>query len=386
MVFGAGNYVLAKLQWNPNQDAALLLKNYYKSAYGVKAAPFIGQLFNVLDTAWNKYMNAHERANYSLTEEHLKEIYGPNYQEIEQQFLKALAVKKEPVQQQRIELFGQVLSIMQWNLRKLGLIPADYKSSLTLTDDKIDQILSNQKEDGRITRYGIFRTEKFSALELMPALPDAKSQQSPILPVSGTLRMLIYPINAGVVNINVKAFNGRGEFIQYTLTTSDGEQIKAGAVCEGRMISYNAEKGKSYLLDIPSRGASMKLEVTGAAIAYKSNLLNNAFQVAADKYMDGPVPVYFQVPEDIKNFNITLGTKDALADLYSPDGKLIGKLNCSESTVSRLDITGKNVRPGFWKIVLQKFQGSSITLTLGETIPQWLIPDPGRPIRILTVN
>ena len=329
-------------------------------------------------------MNAYPRANYSLTEDHLKEIYGPNYREMEEIFLKAQVVKKEPKQQQRIDLFGQVLSLMQWNLKKMELLPADYSSALTRSDEEIDQMLSNQEEDGRITRKSNIRPENFSTVEQMPQLADAKSQQSFIVPVYRNVRMLLHPSNKGDVTIHVETFNGRGEFIPYTVSTADGKQIGAGAMFEGRKISFNAEVGKSYLLDISSRGAVMKLEVSGAAIAYKSNLLSNTFQLAAGRAMEGAMPLYFYVPEDIRNFSLTLGTRGAMADIYTPAGRLAGKLNCSESTAARLDFKEDGSRAGFWKIILHKFEGSSISLAMDENLPQWLIPDPGRPLKIIS--
>lgn len=383
-VFGASNYIIAKMDWNPNQDAAKILHDYYQNAFGAKATPYIEKLYDVLDTAYRKYMNAHPRANYSLTSDHLKEIYAPHYQEMEQYYLKAQAAKKEPKQQKRIDLFGEVLSLMQWNLRSVGLLPSYYKSTLTRSDEEIDQMLSNQKDDEKIIRYGNFRKEPFSKVEKTDALPDAKTQKAVIVPISGTMRMLLHVPVAGEVKIAVKAFDGRAEFIHYTLSNTDGKQVQLGAMREGRTFSFSGEEDKSYLLDIPSRGALLKLEVTGAAIAYKSNMQDNSFLVAGQKYMDSDLPLYFNVPKGLKSFNVTLGTKGAVADLYSPDGKRVGQMNCNKSEVSRLDIPGNDSRAGFWKIIIHKFGGSSVTLTLDAQLPQWLIPDPAQPLKIVT--
>ncbi len=380
--FGASNYVIAKLDWNPDQDAAGILHDYYREAFGVKAAPYIEKLYDVLDSAFRKYMNAHGKANYDLTTDHLKEIYAPKYPELEQNFLKASGEGKDPKQQKRIDLLGEVLSLMQWNLRSLGLLSPEYKSSLTKSDEEIDHMLSNQKDDEKIVRYGIFRKEHFRTVEIAAALPDAATQKGVIVPVSGTMRMLLYVPVAGEVTFAVKAFDGKAEFIHYTLSTPEGSQLQLGAIRVGRTFRFNGEAGKSYILDIPSRGAIIKLEVTGAAVAYKSDLQNSSFLVAGQKYMDSDVPLYFFVPKEQKSFSVTLGTKGAVADLYSPNGKYAGQLNCSKNDVSRLDVPGNNSGSGFWKIIIHKSGGSSVSLTLDAAVPQWLIPDPSQPLKI----
>lgn len=380
--FGASNYVIAKLDWNPEQDAAGILHDYYREAFGVKAAPYIEKLYDVLDSAFRKYMNAHERANYNLTTDHLKEIYAPQYSELEQNFLNASAARKDPKQQKRIDLLGEVLSLMQWNLRSAGLLSPDYKSSLTKSDEEIDQMLSNQKDDEKIVRYGIFRKERFKKVKLAAALPDAATHKEVIVPVSGTMRMLLHVPVTGEVTFTIKAFDGKAEFIHYTLSTPEGSQLQLGAIREGRTFRFRGEAGKNYILDIPSRGAIIKLEFTGAAVAYKSDLQNSSFLVAGQKYMDSDLPLYFYVPDDVKGFSVTLGNKGAVADIFSPDGKHAGQLNCSSNDVSRLDVPGKTCRSGFWKIIIHKQGVSTASLTLDDKLPQWLLPDPAEALEI----
>jgi hypothetical protein len=237
--------------------------------------------------------------------------------------------------------------------------------------------LSNQQDDSRITRTGNFRKEDVTGIMQMPALAGAEKS---VIPVNGTMRMLLYTAENGDVKINVKSFNSRGEFITYALSTPGGEPVQSGAMFEGKTISFKGEKGKAYILDIPSRGAIMKLDVDGAAVAYKANMQDAAFQLAAGKIMDGPATCWFYVPAGVKDFNVTLGTKGAKAEIFAPNGQKAGKLDCTSSLVSRLDFKENGSRAGFWKIVVDKFGGSTVSLTLDEDLPQWLITDPGRPV------
>jgi len=392
--FSAGNYVIAKLLWNPDQDAALLLKEYYSAAYGKKAAPYIEQLYNVMDTAFREFMIRHPKTNYNLTEAHLKDIYAPNYQIMEQFYLKALNVRKDPGQQKRLEMFGQILSLMQYYLHDCRLIASDYKSPLTLSDNEVDEMLTNQDDNMRITTKPSGGVENLRSIEQMPSLPDAKLQQETAIPVYATqMRMLLYACDSGEVSIHVKLmddFDGIAEFLQYSITTTDGKFIKTGALSRGKNITFKAKEGESYLMNVSSRLASVKLEVTGAATAYRANFFTQGMGfTATEKYMDKPVNLYFYVPENVNNFNLTLFLEGAIADVYTPNGSVAGQLNCKTNELVSKEFNSRKSGAGFWKAVIHPFEKGHkfsgypvIKFKLDEKLPQWLIPDPGKPLII----
>jgi hypothetical protein len=379
-VFGAGNYLLAKLLWNPDQNAEVLFNKYCASAFGIKAAPHIINLYAVLDTAFKHFYRKDLRAGSSLTEGHLKEIYAAHYPELEDHFLKARAVEKNPKQHERLAMFGQVLSLLQWHLRDNRLLPPDYMTPLTVSAEEIDQIMSVQHKDFQITRRGAllgimkpekmpFKVEKTKALEV-----HAFESKAVSVPLNTNIRMLMHVKDKGEVTINFKDFNGKNEFVRYTLTDIEGRQLKAGVVARGRTISFTAEAGRNYLLDIPSRGADIKMEVTGASIAYKAPGLQ-----IPTRYIDQALPLYFHVPEGTKSFNVTSGTRDAVIDIISPDG--FNKYQLKGE--SRKIIPVNNSGTGFWNIVFHKVEGEGvIAFVLDEHLPPWFIPDPANPLVI----
>ena len=115
--FGVGNYILAKMFWDPGQDAHQLLKEYLNLAYGSEAAPHIENLYALLDTSFRKFYNQHLRAGSTLTEDHLKEIYAPNYKQFEEYYLRATHEEKSTKQQERLSLLGERLAIMKITLK-----------------------------------------------------------------------------------------------------------------------------------------------------------------------------------------------------------------------------------------------------------------------------
>ena len=377
-VYGPGNYTLAKLMWDPGQDARQIQHDYYQAAYGPKAGEYMETLYNLLDTAFAGYYAKDHRIAWNLVESHHKGIYGPNYPEMENLYLQALSARKSPRQQERLELFGQVLSMLQWTLRAYGYLPADYSSTLTLSDDEINNLLENQREDCRITKSISYKPKNLK-VDIMPALADAVTQKSGPVPVARSATMVLQPLATGEVTVTVAAFNVMGEFIQYLLTDASGQQMQTGAIAEGRTISFQAEAGKTYYLLVPNRKAFGKLKIEGAAVAY--NIPERGIHLQGSM-MDASLSLYFYVPAGMKGFTLIMGSKGAVADVYSPDGRKAGQLNNLKSGASRVQISKYNTKEGFWKIVLQKSDANAI-ITLDEKLPQWLTPDPAHPLRVL---
>jgi len=137
--YGPGNYLIAKLFWNPTltmNQLQGLLQDYFQTAYGEKAAPHIAQLYTSLESAFRAFYNRYPAAKYEFSQEHWQEIYGPLYPEIEKHYLKALDVVQEPRQKQRLELLGKVIARMQGTLRLKGLLASNFESSITPVYDQ----------------------------------------------------------------------------------------------------------------------------------------------------------------------------------------------------------------------------------------------------------
>ncbi len=394
-VFGASNYAIARMKWNPKLDANNILREYYGKAYGSAAAPHIAQLYAVLDTAYRAYMNRHPEANYSLSPDHLKEIYAPCYRQLEKHYLDAWAAKaKDAGQRRRLELFGQVLSLMQYNLRSLALLPPDYQSALTRSDAEVDKILTEtDPTDLKVTALssGFFLpTGKSLSVKTVSTAGTGSAVRTPAVPVLGAVRLLLHVPASGEVTVNVKSLNTLGEFIRYSLTDAAANPISAGAVREGRTIAFTGEAGKTYLMDIPTRKSPMQLEVTGAAVAYKANRDSvryiDGFRIEAHDIAGATLPLYFYVPEHVKDFGVTMSfARGIVADVYTPGGKKAGQLNTTETAASRFTPDERGFEPGFWKVVVHKPAGAdpkTVSLTLDQRLPQWFIPEANQALMI----
>ncbi|MCF3109874.1 DUF4838 domain-containing protein [Niabella sp. CC-SYL272] len=379
-VFGPLNHIMAKMEWDPQQDAAVLLTAYYQKAYGTAAAPHIAQLYAVLDTAFRRFYQAHPNAGYNLTPAHLKEIYAPAYLQLEAHYQNALHTPKDRLQQQRLRSFGNVLSLLQWHLKANGLMDTAYTSALTKNETGIDQLLAVQDPDQSL---------QLSAEDIRPeppftvqAVANPANQPGSVVPTYGRIRMLLYKTTTAPASVHINAISSNGEFVAYRLTSRNGQQVHTtGVIRAGKNIPVPTASKTPYLLDINNRGSYIQAQVQGAAFAYKTNAHGAGFRVCTSAIEGDSLSLFFYVPEKLRDFSITLGSSPGItARVYGADGQLSGVLNTGTASASRLEVVltpqqMANPAARYWKVVLYKPAGPAVqiaALTLDARLPQWV--------------
>jgi hypothetical protein len=126
-----GKYLIAKLMWDPNQDATALAHEYYLTYYGPDAGPHMKKMSDVLTEAFTAFYVSHPTASYTLRPEWVDDLYGARYTEIEKYYLLARSVAKEDKYRRRIETLARPFSLLQQNLKDSGALPKTYQSALT---------------------------------------------------------------------------------------------------------------------------------------------------------------------------------------------------------------------------------------------------------------
>jgi len=217
-------------------------------------------------------------------------------------------------------------------------------------------------------------------VQKMEALQGAGRQGVSLVPVNRHTRILLHVTTTGEVSIHTEKYNKRAEFIHYILTDAEGTQIAAGAVSEGHTIRFPGKAGSHYYLYIPNRDASGLFRIEGATAGY--HIPSSGIQLDGG-LTEGELPLYFYVPPGSEGFHLIMGQRrgGAVADLYAPGGNRVGNLDTGEEEASFLQVAPENAGDGFWKLVFREFDGI-VSLTLDENLPQWLITDPKRPLRI----
>ncbi|MGX5817679.1 DUF4838 domain-containing protein [Chitinophaga lutea] len=376
--FGPLNHTIAQLEWNPGQDAAELLRTYYRKAYGERAAPHVEKLFALLDSGFRKFYLVHPNATYNLTYDHLKDIYAPAIADVEKSYLAALDAPKDTAQQYRLSLMGNVLALQQWNLKTNNLLDASYRSRLTRTDEEIDRLLSEQNPDFNL---------QLSAEDIRPEPPvnmktGARTlSANPVVPTFGRIRMLLYKTGKDETRIQVKRFASNGEFVVYRIRDTNGKMAATGAMRADKTIRFSGSAQMPYIVDINNRGSFMQTQVEGSAVAYKTNAHGSGFRVSTGDIEGDSLSLFFFVPENIRSFSLTLANGPGqTVRIEGPEKSYAGLLQTGTAAASRLEITVPPAaeKERCWKITLYKFKGKGpqiAALTLDAQLPQWFATD-----------
>lgn len=140
--WGAGalhNYVVARLMWDPNADVDALCAEFLQRAYGPDAAPLIERIYALIDADLAKYIRSYGNAPrdpaYNVDHDCMKAVCAPHLAEIEKLYTEALARTKADGPRKRLALFGDVLTVMHFNLRKAALAGPKPEASPFYKDD-----------------------------------------------------------------------------------------------------------------------------------------------------------------------------------------------------------------------------------------------------------
>jgi len=143
-----GNYMIAKMMWNPKLDGKELQKEWLLRAYGVKAGKTMNQFYNNLDAWYNEYYQSKPSGYlYNVSDKLLNAVFAKHYPEIEQAFLKANKELNTEKQKARFKLLEDNLIVLQATLRKKKMLSEDFESPLQRNEAQIQQILQKPYAD-----------------------------------------------------------------------------------------------------------------------------------------------------------------------------------------------------------------------------------------------
>jgi hypothetical protein len=146
-----GNYMIARMMWNPKLDARQLQKEWLTRAYGDKAGKTMNQFYNKLDGWYNQYYQTRPSGYlYNVSDKLLRAVFTEHYPEIEQAFLQAEKELETQKQKARFQLLEDNLILLQATLREKKMLADDFKSPLQRNEEQIQQILEKPYTDFRL--------------------------------------------------------------------------------------------------------------------------------------------------------------------------------------------------------------------------------------------
>lgn len=381
--WGAGptNYLVAKIYEDPAVDLAGVMEDYYLRMFGPQAGPLIQQANEILTRQYAKHV-----PGWHFQRGHLARIYKPVYPEIERLFIQAKELlEPDSVQAKRLGMFERNMIVLNWFLRSEGLLPEQCADSPLIRSDEecLALVRDGFWKDHALKRY---RLPNFQDIQPEAVAVGVVESADPPKPAGGFMlrrnqRFLLHaPADARAeVGIGQDKLTLTG----YRLTNREGKVLQQGLVKSAAPIAFDAKAGDTYFLDIFT-GGWFHAAAKNIAMAIKPQPRLHLMQRLT--------PMYFFVPEADKPFNLTVktgggtrGGETVLAKLYDSTGEQVAVFDTSTShngTIKRT-LTGP---AGLWRLTFEKASIGLIDdvyVVLGETLPQWIMPQQQPQIRVL---
>jgi hypothetical protein len=387
-----GNYLIARLLWNPRQDAVALAREYYRLAYGTEAAPHMEKMYDVLNEAFTTFYIAHPTASYTMKGTHLREIYGNVYPEVEKLYLQARNAAKEEKHRTRMQPLARSFSLLQWNLKANGALPVNYQSEFTITDEQIDQMQGGGRRRGAGASASVsndlviqgkwnVRPDRINGGTGTEVRPQANSRVL-MVPRYGPTQLLLHVSQPGEVSVTAVEYDADSALVPFTVSDEAGATLRSGIMRAGRVISFAGEAGKNYLFTTSGTTSELRLEVRGAAAAMKADSSSRGMGLTMRHIDEKGVPLYFYVPAGAKSFQIKvhhqLREPNMKAEVIAPDGRSVGQVNADNPLQVIVTVPQGAVREGFWRVVVSKPMATAERvgfIVLDPQLPQWFLPD-----------
>jgi hypothetical protein len=267
------NYILAKMEWEPTLNANDLQREWLHRAYGDQAGAAMEQFYAKLDDWFRDYYRTNEKVRYELPLEMLKDLYGAHYPEMEKLFLQAKAQPMNNVQKQRLQLIEDNLIVLQWRLRNLRYLPANFVSPLQRSDAQISDLIAKDNSDFAL--FPGITTASSSNRGKPQRLPwKVQLSQNALAPDKSTQpawddsQFLIYAAKDGDIRITPQMVTNGAYFAAYEIKNQKGELVASGIFNTATPIVIPAKAGESYMLTTPLRKpANFQLQVQNAVVA-----------------------------------------------------------------------------------------------------------------------
>jgi hypothetical protein len=374
-----GNYLKAKLAWNPTADVRKLADDFYHHAYGPQAGAIMERLYDRLDETFKKAYQADPELSYPLTPRTLRALYAGQYAQVEADYLKAAAAATDPDQLWRLEAFGKSLALLQWDLRRAGLIKTDPHSPLYRTDAQIEAMTGDPRGSLAVGKQSFSSGKgvplpKVSGVKAVAA--PAGAPKAEVFQLRGGSRFLLYSPKDEQVTVDFPLMNTYGEVVNYLLRDSLGKNLKHGLISQGASIQFSADGGQTYFLDISAGNAIYQVQVRGCHYAVRNLKAGEGLHLLAKT-----TPIYFSVSGD-QPLTLLLHSaspgETAALDLYSPDGKKAASLETSDQPADQFT-SPSGPSNGVWRIDFKKPSSGGVDdvwIKTGGSASPWMGLDP----------
>lgn len=351
---GPLNYLLAKLAWDPDADVDALFDEYCAKAYGAGGTD-INRLFRLLDAEMERHYRQFPDERSTLTDRLKEDVYARNWQRLETLYSAAERKTTDPDARARLQMIGDNLTVLHWNLRRSHLLTHPERSPFYLTDADFYAFVSRHLGSLSLHPLAARKTPAFVKAPLKVAPVRNVPNAEPVRPflLRGNQHLVLCPLDAGAIEVHFRRLTQRGKLVTYAVYDSTGKVVSQGAVTEAAPATIPAPTAPWYHLVVTGGGASFTLAVRRAAWAVDQRSSEQGLHL-----LGKVTPVYFHVPPGTKSFSLSLAAtppgETCLASLFSPTGREVADFDCTAVSVDRKVVTVPPKEAGWWKVVLKR--------------------------------
>ncbi|MDP7251182.1 MAG: DUF4838 domain-containing protein [Planctomycetota bacterium] len=135
---GCENYILAKLFWNAEADVDALYREWMQKAYGPAWKTMDKFVTMIEERVLERKRAEHPRYsgdNYEINYDFVEQVYKPIFPEMERLYLQAISQTETAKQRKRLEMLGDNLVMLHYNLRKAEMVE-NAEDSVFFRDDE----------------------------------------------------------------------------------------------------------------------------------------------------------------------------------------------------------------------------------------------------------
>lgn len=273
----AGNYVQAKLMWNPSLDAEVLQKDWLMRAYGPQAGPVMEKFHAALDKGFATFWQANVSANHNTREPLFQYLYGAIYPELETLFVQAKAQPMTAAQAKRLALIEDNMVVLQWRLHNAGYLPKDFNSSLQRGDSEVVSLLL--KENADFEGFPDILSGGPLVSPVRVQLGQAPAGGAPA-PVPNANSILLYARQAGTVRLVPQNVRPGSAFLSYSIRDAQdqGRVLQSGVLYIGGAISIEAKAGQAFYFYVDPAGVDVLPDASWELLVENAAATGGSFQ------------------------------------------------------------------------------------------------------------
>lgn len=376
------NYLLAKLNWNPNADVNASVSDFLVTAYGSNAAPILEGFFRKLDAQTASYFSGKDKGTESFKPDTIKEIFVPLLKELDRNFGANLYTLATPEQRYRLDALAANLVRFHRYLRPRNLIPSSTMLSAYPDLDSEEQLLIRVNDPLMLpvsaSASAEKQTIKLGDLRVASAPAIRNAPAAGAFTLRGSSRILLRPKDGKII-VKTAVIRDDGEISVYRVKDTMGRILVSGELANST-IRADAQTGSFYLLEIDSAASIYRIDIVGAEVLYSTEAQRRGLHL-----FDKLAPLYIHSLPAASSLKVILSSdapgEAVAADLYSPSGRIAASLDTSGagSAMAAMD----KPESGFWTVMWKQPAHGAVSdawLKLDGGGTKWVTFDPLNPL------